>query len=47
MHPGQPTEEQTKLQEQYAYETLRNAGIIAGVVWATPIVYHFIARQLK
>lgn len=47
MYGGQPSEEQKKLQEQYAYDTLKNAGIIAGLIWATPIIYHFIAKQFK
>lgn len=44
--PGaQPSEEQKKLQEQYAIDTLKTAGLIAGALWVTPIVYHFIKKQ--
>lgn len=44
--PGaQASEEQKKLQEQYAYDTLRFAGLVAGALWVTPIVYHYIKRQ--
>jgi mitochondrial import receptor subunit TOM5 len=42
---GQPTEEQRKAQEQYAYDTLKTAGAIAGLLWITPIVYHYIKKQ--
>lgn len=43
---SQPTEEQKKLQEQYAYDTLKFAGIVAGALWVTPIVLNFIRKQL-
>lgn len=42
---GQPTEEQKKLQEKYAYDTLKTAGYIAGALWVTPIIIHFIRKQ--
>ena len=42
-----PSEEQKKLQQQYACDTLKFAGLIAGVLWVSPIVYHYIQRQLK
>jgi import receptor subunit TOM5 len=47
MYGGQPSEEQKKLQEQYAYDTLKTAGLIAGALWVTPMIYHFIQKQLK
>lgn len=45
--PGsnQPTEEQRKLQEQYAYDTLRTASLIAAALWVTPIVFHYVKKQ--
>lgn len=44
--PGaQPTMEQKKLQEQQAMDTLKTAGFLAGALWLTPIVYHYIKRQ--
>ncbi|CCE83664.1 Piso0_004249 [Millerozyma farinosa CBS 7064] len=44
--PGGPSgEDQKKLQEQYAYDTLKLAGVVAGVLWVSPIVFHFIKRQ--
>jgi len=44
--PGaQPSEEQKKLQEQYAYDTLRTAGYIAAALWVTPIIYHWAKKQ--
>ncbi|KAG2736880.1 hypothetical protein G9P44_000970 [Scheffersomyces stipitis] len=42
---GQPTEEQKKLQEKMAYDTLKVAGFIAGALWVTPIIYHYIKKQ--
>jgi import receptor subunit TOM5 len=44
---GQQAEEQKKLQEQYAYDTLKFAGVIAGALWVVPIVIHFVQKQLK
>ena len=44
--PGQGmTEEQKKLQEKYTNDTLKTAGFIAGALWITPIVFHFIKKQ--
>ncbi|WPK26365.1 hypothetical protein PUMCH_003718 [Australozyma saopauloensis] len=44
--PGaQPTKEQRRLQEQQAMDTLKVAGFMAGALWLTPIVYHYIKRQ--
>ncbi|OBA24496.1 hypothetical protein METBIDRAFT_37464 [Metschnikowia bicuspidata var. bicuspidata NRRL YB-4993] len=46
--PGaQPSEEQKKLQEQYAYSTLQTAGLMAGALWITPIIFHFVKKQLS
>lgn len=45
MYGGAPTEEQKKVQEQYAYDTLKTSGLIAGALWVTPIIYHFVKRQ--
>ena len=42
----QPTEEQKKLQEQYAYDTLKFAGLVAGALWISPIIVNFIRKQL-
>ncbi|CUM51069.1 unnamed protein product [Debaryomyces tyrocola] len=45
--PGsQPSEEQKKLQEKYAVDTLKTAGFIAGALWVAPIIFHYIKRQL-
>ncbi|KAM3120321.1 hypothetical protein RJF_1542 [Candidozyma auris] len=38
-------EEQKKMQEQISYATLKTAGVIAGALWLTPIVLHFIKKQ--
>lgn len=43
---GQPTEAQKKAQEQATYDTLKTAGALAGLLWVTPIVYHYIKKQL-
>lgn len=44
--PGaQPNEEQKKLQEQYSMDTLKLAGVMAGALWVTPIIYHYIRKQ--
>lgn len=45
MYGGPATEEQKKIQEKYAYDTLKVSGLIAGALWITPIVYHYIKRQ--
>lgn len=42
---GQITEEQKKLQEKYTNDTLKTAGIMAGVLWLTPVVFHFVKKQ--
>lgn len=38
-------EEQKKAQEQMSYATLKTAGVVAGALWLTPIVFHFIKKQ--
>lgn len=44
--PGsQPNEAQKKLQEKYAYDTLKTAGLIAGALWITPIIFHYVRKQ--
>lgn len=43
---GQPSDEQKKLQERYAIDTLKTAGLIAGALWITPVIFHFIRKQL-
>lgn len=43
---AQASEEQKKLQEQYANSTIKTAGVLAAALWVTPIVFHFIKRQL-
>ncbi len=35
-----------KLQEQYAYDTLKFAGLVAGALWISPIIVNFIRKQL-
>lgn len=44
--PGPNSEEQRKLQEKYANDTLKTAGLIAGALWVTPIIFHFVKKQL-
>lgn len=45
--PGaQQSEEQRKLQEKAAYDTLKMAGYIAGALWITPIIIHFVKRHI-
>lgn len=41
----QLTEEQKKVQEQYANDTLKTAGVLAGVLWVAPIIIHFVKKQ--
>ncbi|ODV70343.1 hypothetical protein HYPBUDRAFT_118711 [Hyphopichia burtonii NRRL Y-1933] len=44
--PGQQlTEEQKKIQDQYVNDSLKTAGLIAGALWVTPLVFHFIKKQ--
>lgn len=46
MFGGEPSEEERKLQEQMAYDNLKLAGIIAGALWLTPVIYNFVKKQL-
>ena len=43
----QPTEEQKKLQEQYAYDTLKFAGIVAGALWVTQLFLTLLENNCK
>lgn len=44
--PGaQPSEDQRKLQEQYANDTIKTAGVIAVTLWVIPMVFHFVKKQ--
>lgn len=46
--PGTPiSEEQRKAQIQQTNDTLKLAGVIAGTLWVTPVIFHFIQRQLN
>lgn len=44
---GEIPAEQKKLQEQQAAETMKAAGMLAGALWVTPIVFHFIKKQFS
>lgn len=46
MFGGEPSEEDRKIQEQMAYDNLKLAGIIAGALWLTPVIYNFVKKQL-
>lgn len=43
---GKSGEEQKKLQEKYANDTLKTAGIIAGALWITPMVIQFFRKYI-
>lgn len=44
--PGQLTEEQKRAQEKYTQDNLKVAGIVAAALWITPVVLHFVRKQL-
>ncbi|RLV93257.1 hypothetical protein JA1_002573 [Spathaspora sp. JA1] len=41
----QPSEEEKKLREKYAHDTLIFAGVVAGALWAIPMVFHYFKKN--
>ncbi|SCV02997.1 LAMI_0H04654g1_1 [Lachancea mirantina] len=43
----QPSEEEKKIHQLQSYQTLINAGYVAGLLWISPIVWNFVKKQWK